>query len=131
MISIIQTSKCFHLNCEIRELSDKNILDVATVAFNNCEVVRWQIKLIRKNVLDKNFYTGFDNSSDDTKSDEIRKVCEEENAAYVKLPKNDLTRSSSHGSSLNWIYRNYFKRGAHDTLAFSTTVYFPLQKPAL
>ncbi|MDD5165096.1 MAG: glycosyltransferase family 2 protein [Candidatus Pacebacteria bacterium] len=119
---------CEHINCTNSQLKDKNILDLATVAFNKPEVIAWQIKLIRKNITDPYFYTVFDNSTDTDKAEEIKRLCAAEKIAYVKLPKNYLTRSASHGSSLNWIYKNYFnKRNAH-YFGFLDHDIFPIKK---
>ncbi len=123
--------KCVRINCTNNELKDKNILDLATVAFNKPEVIAWQIKLIRKNILDPYFYTVFDNSTDVDKAEEIKRLCARESVAYIKLPKNYLTRSASHGSSLNWIYKNYFnKRGAR-YFGFLDHDIFPIKKTGI
>lgn len=123
--------KCDHLNCDTNELKDKKIIDIATVAFNRPEVIDWQIKLLKKNIRDPHFYTVFDNSNDPTKASEIREVCVGNNIAYVKLPKNYLTRSSSHGSSLNWIHRNYFQKRKARYFAFLDHDIFPTRETSL
>jgi hypothetical protein len=123
----IPFDKCLHDNCDIRELNDKNILDIATVAFNNPEVIGWQIRLVRKNLADKKLYTVFDNSSDRRASERIRDLCADERVAYVRLPVNHLTRSSSHGSSFNWIYSNYFKKRMADYFGFLDHDIFPVK----
>ncbi|MEN9913141.1 MAG: hypothetical protein RLY66_549 [Candidatus Parcubacteria bacterium] len=123
--------KCLHINCDTTELKDKNIIDIATVAFNKPEVIQWQIDLIKKNIRDPYFYTVFDNSNDPKKADEIQRVCADEQVAYVKLPKNHLTRSSSHGSSLNWIHRNYFQKRKASYFTFLDHDIFPIKETRL
>ena len=102
--------KCLRFNYSNIELDDKETLDIATVSFNNIEVIDYQIKFISKNIQDKYCYTVFDNSNDSKIANEIYALCKNNNIPYLKLPPNFYTGSLSHGSSLNWIYINYFKK---------------------
>ncbi|MES2314822.1 MAG: glycosyltransferase family 2 protein [Patescibacteria group bacterium] len=127
----IPFNACDHINCDILPLKNKYVIDLATVAFNNKEVIEWQIKLLRKNLTDPYFYTVFDNTPDIKIAAEIKELCAIENVAYVKLPKNPLTRSASHGASLNWIYKNYVsKRGAR-YFGFLDHDIFPIRKTSI
>lgn len=102
--------KVLHINCENKSLFDKNRVDIITVAFNNDEVIRHQIRLLNKYLLDPYCYTVADNSSDPTKQDKITEICKQFDVSYIRLPKNpynEINPSLSHGLALNWIYRNY------------------------
>lgn len=121
-------STCVHSNCDNRELTNKNVIDLITVAFNNAETIGWQAQLIKKNFRDPFTYTVCDNSSDESKSEEIKKLCESEGIAYVRLPKNHLTRSASHGSAVNWIYRNYVLPRKANYFGFLDHDIFPVKE---
>jgi len=131
---------CLHINCNNKELYDKNILDIVTVSFNNEYVISYQIKLLKRNILDPYFYTIIDNSVDSKKQKKILKLCKRFNIGYIRAPINPYTNnfpSASHGSTLNWIYKNYLKpRKAnffgvidHDIFPIrSTRIISPLKK---
>jgi len=99
-----------YVNCDNRPLADRNRIDIVTVAFNNEEVIAHQIRLLDKYLLDSYCYTVADNSSDPAKQDKIMKLCEKHNVPYIKLRKyfySDINPNISHGTALNWIYKNY------------------------
>ena len=91
-------------------VKSSNELEIVTIAFNNDDVIRHQIKLIRKNLLDNYRYTVADNSTDPGKRARIFNICKECDVPYIKLkPYSGLSPSVSHGMALNWIYRNYIR----------------------
>lgn len=103
---------CFHINCDNTELSNKDILDIVTVSLNNETVISYQIKFLKKNLLDPFFYTVIDNSTDPKEEKKILAVCKKFQVGYIKAPRNPFTLvnpSSSHGSTVNWIYEQYIK----------------------
>lgn len=119
-----------HINCENKELSDKNVLDIVAVSFNNEIVIKQQIRLLKSYMSDPYIYTVADNSSDPEKQKIIKQICEEYGAGYIKLPSNPYTKmhpSLSHGSSLNWIYRNYISRRKADYFGFIDHDIFPVK----
>lgn len=102
--------KMLHINCENKSVLDKNRVDIITVAFNNDKVIRQQIRLLNKYILDSYYYTVADNSSDPTKQDEIAQICNQFEVSYIRLPRNpynEISPSLSHGIALNWLYKNY------------------------
>ncbi len=115
--TLITFDKGFHFNCDNKPLTDKRKLDIATIAFNNEQVIAEQVRLLNKNLLDPYCYTVADNSCDPAKQELIMRICEELQVGYIKLPRNFYNRrapSSSHGLALNWVYKNYIRpRQAH------------------
>jgi len=101
---------------------------VGTVAYNNSLVINYQIKLLRRYLLDNHEHIVFDNSSSEKESDEIRSICCENKTTYIKLPLNPLhssAGSNSHAYALNWVYKNYFKRLHYTTFGFIDHDVFP------
>jgi len=127
----IPFERCIHSSCDAEPLKDREILDIAAVAFNNAEVIGWQIQLVRKYLKDPHSYTVFDNSNDDQRSAEIRNICAAERAAYVRLPKNHSTRTASHAVAMNWIYKNYLKRRNAEYFGFLDHDTFPTKDTGL
>jgi len=108
----VKFQNCFHINCDNTELPDKNILDIVTVSLNNEAVIYYQIRFLKKNLLNPFFYTVVDNSTDPKHAKKILEICKKSGVGYVKAPKNPFTfirPSSSHGSTVNWIYKQYIK----------------------
>ncbi|MEI6296920.1 MAG: glycosyltransferase family 2 protein [bacterium] len=123
--------KCFKINYKDEELKNKEVLDIGSIAFNNAEVIEYQIKLIKKNIKDKYSYTIFDNSTDKETSEKIFNLCKEHDIPYLKLPNNPLTRSASHGASMNWIYRNYFSKRKSKYFGFIDHDIFPIRPASI
>lgn len=94
---------------------DGEFIDLAVVAFNNSKVIEYQIRCLNKFFLYPFRYTIFDNSTDEIKSEEIRKVAKKYVAGYVKLPKQEFLQkkfgSYSHGIACNYLYNRYVKNG--------------------
>ena len=82
---------CFHINCDNGEFSNKDILDIVTVSLNNETVISYQIKFLRKNLLDPFFYTVVDNSTNPKEEKKILKTCKKFRVGYIKAPKNPFT----------------------------------------
>ena len=88
----------------------KSNFDIYTVAFNNVEVIDYQIRLLKKYLKDEHFHIIADNSNDKEKSEKIKKLCVKYGVWYIKLPENILFCSLSHGAALNYLYRNYVEK---------------------
>jgi hypothetical protein len=97
------------LNTSNAPLSDDNVLDLITVAFNNDALIEHQIGLLKQNLADPHHYTVIDNSNRAEMRAQIEALCAREGAAYVGLPANpyDGHPGLSHGAALNWAHRHY------------------------
>ena len=86
---------------------DKEFL-IMTIAFNNSEVIKKQIEMLRKHCKSDYQYAVFDNSSDWSMRDAIQDVCKEEGVLYYSLPKLKMrvNPSESHGVAINYAMKN-------------------------
>ena len=85
--------------------------DLVTVAFNNSDFVKYQIKALNKNFIYPFRYTVFDNSTREEIAKEIEEICHQENVGYIRLPKQDSFYSAtSHAIALNYLWRNYYSK---------------------
>lgn len=120
---------CFHINCNNKKLTNNKILDIVTVSFNNEYVISCQIKLLRKYLRDRYFYTIVDNSTNLVKQNKISRLCKNLKIAYIRPPKNPFLKSpsQSHGSTLNWTYKNYLKPRSAKFLGIIDHDVFPIR----
>jgi len=85
---------------------------VVTIAFNDFELIQFQVESIRRFVRDA-VHLIADNSSDESVNQEIEKHCQGEGVPYVRLPRNPwqgLAKASrSHGQAMNWVWRRILK----------------------
>lgn len=110
--------KYYKLPCRkgsMKEQPSEEFCDLATVSFNNSEVVEYQIKTLQKFFSYPFRYTVFDNSTDEQKADEIYRICSLYDIGYIRLPKQDFIPagygSYSHGVACNYLFYNYIKNG--------------------
>jgi hypothetical protein len=97
--------KVFTQNIDWQKIKDK--LLIMTVSYNNANVIRQQIRFVKKNIKDEYVYIIADNSSDKAKRSEIQILCKETNTGYISLPPNPFSTSSdSHAVALNWLFKN-------------------------
>ncbi|MEK7557924.1 MAG: hypothetical protein AAB530_01810 [Patescibacteria group bacterium] len=89
-------------------------------------MIEYQIKIIKKNILDPYIYTVADNSSIPEKQVKILALCQAHGIAYIKLPYNHLRGSLSHGSSMNWVWKNYLKLRQPKYFGFIDHDIFPM-----
>lgn len=90
----------------------KKELAIGVIVFNNPEVIKQQIRLLKKYLKDDFDYYVFDNSNNELASLKIKEICNKQNILYLKLPPNPDYKGivgRSHGYALNWSYYNYFK----------------------
>lgn len=95
--------------------------DLAVVAFNNSEVVDYQIRTLRKFFRYPYRHTVFDNSTSEDKAREIEAVCRRHATGYVRLPRQEFLQanairylgssSHSHGIACNYLFNNYILNG--------------------
>lgn len=107
-----------------------------SIAFNNVDVIKYQIKLINKNLSGDFIYCIVDNSSDLQKSNEIRTLCTQFEIPYILLPRkfniNNLKKyinvpSFSHGLALNWLYNNFILVNKISKFGFFDHDIFPIK----
>jgi hypothetical protein len=103
---------------------------IGTIAFNNSLVINYQIRLLKKYLLDSHVHIIFDNSNNAVESEQIRNICSQNKTAYIRLPMNPLhtsVGSGSHAYALNWVYKNYFKRLRYTAFGFLDHDVFPIK----
>lgn len=95
--------------------------DLAVVAFNNSEVVDYQIRTLRKFFRYPYRYTVFDNSTCEDKAREIEAVCRRHATGYVRLPRQEFMPrgrgSYSHGIACNYLFNRYIQFGGVNSSA--------------
>lgn len=120
---------CYSKNLSLNANINSNNVDLITIAFNNDLVIELQIEYLRRYVQDEFSHIVCDNSSDSEKSENIRKICEENNVAYLRLPKNHLNiigPSYSHAAALNYVYRNVVSKRIPKYFGFIDHDLFPI-----
>lgn len=121
--------RCRSYNLEVAKVAEKESTDVVTVAFNNENIIRHQIRYIKKQLLGHYTYIVADNSTDKAISEKIRLLCQEHGVPYIRLPKNHLRLigpSYSHATALNWIYRHIIKKRQPTYFGFIDHDLFPI-----
>lgn len=122
-------SHCYSQNLSLDENSNSSNVDLITIAFNNDLVIELQIKYLRRYIQDNFTHIVCDNSSDPLKSQHIRKICEDNNVAYLRLPKNHLNiigPSYSHAAALNYTYKNVVQKRKPKYFGFIDHDLFPV-----
>jgi hypothetical protein len=115
-------------NASAKPLNNKAVLDLVTISFNNAEVIKHQIKLLRQNLKDKFHYTVVDNSNHPAAMEQIASVCRVAKVAYIKLPTNPSANPSiSHGYALNWAYWHYIRKRQAKYFGFIDHDIFPIK----
>lgn len=103
---------CFYFNINLsKDGIPKSDLLMLTIAFNNEQVLRYQLEFLRKNLKDTNvLHIIADNSPIVSKQKAIQQLCREYQVGYILLPKSAyLDRRSpsySHGAAATWLYYN-------------------------
>ena len=118
-LELIRDSNYIKKSFDIRSLSDKDILDVVIIGFNNSEVIKVNIDLLKKNLKCNFCISVLDNSNRRKFRKKIKDVAEKEKVNYISLPYNYRKQPSySHGLALNWAYYNYLKKRNANYFAF-------------
>lgn len=105
--------------------------EIYTVAFNNSQVIDYQIQLCKKNIVDDFLHIIVDNSSDPKSADQIRGICIKYWIMYIRLPKNTLFCSQSHALALNYIRKNFIQKRSCKYFWFLDHDIFPVKKTSL
>jgi len=97
---------------------------LVTIAFEDAEVIGWQIPLIRRYVA-CDAHVIADNSVDDIRASEVREAALHAGALYMRLPANKARESRSHGLALNWFWTNAVKPARPQAFGFLDHDLFP------
>ena len=104
-------AKNYYKKFPIEEINlKKSDFDIYTIAFNNVDVIDYQIRLLKKYLKDKHFHIIADNSNKEDISKRIKDLCLKYDVWYIKLPENILFCSHSHWAALNYLYKNYVEK---------------------
>ncbi len=106
---------CYHFNLELegRVIPECPLL-IFTIAFNNVQVLKYQLKFLKENLRDPYVHVIADNSPGKKQQKVIQELCREYQVGYILLPKNAYldkrSASYSHGAAATWLYYNYVCR---------------------
>ena len=129
------STRYYKLRCSKVDMNDKpseDFCDLATVTFNNTEVVEYQIRTLQRFFTFPYRYTVFDKSTEEEKADEIHTICKSHNVGYVRLPKQEFIPkgfgSYSHGIACNYLFYNYIQNGGGKYFGLLDHDIFPVEK---
>lgn len=100
-----------------------------TIAFNRPDMIEYQNLFLRKHFKCPYILTVVDNSTLPKARSTIRSYCVNQNIPYLSLPPNPFRSpqfSNSHGSALNYTYKNYLKHRAASIIGFLDHDIFPV-----
>ncbi|KAK8877894.1 hypothetical protein M9Y10_004657 [Tritrichomonas musculus] len=105
----------------------QNNLLLLTVGYNNIWALDYQIRLIKKFVLDEFIHIILDNSIHQTISEQIRLLCRKYNVSYFRcVTRSKQTPSRHHASALNWALKNVIPKFNFYIFGFLDHDLFPL-----
>lgn len=106
---------------------------LVSIAFNNPDLVEYQLRLLRKNCLDNYLMLICDNSNNNSRSKEIHEVCKRYKASYIKLPVTLYPEhpSQSHGSAINWTHLNIVRKYKPKVFGILDHDIFPVKKVSI
>ena len=125
------------LNYWIWEIADwlkgesVDTIDIVTIAFNNVNLIDYQVKLLKKNIKDAFLFTVFDNSNNEKSSILIKQFCDKHGVPYLKLNNiNDsrITPSQSHALALNCVIQNFIRYRTSKYFVLLDHDIFPIKK---
>jgi hypothetical protein len=107
----------------LQSLTGKRVL--VTIAFDDAEVIAWQIRLVR-HFVPSAVHVIADNSRDRAAAERIASVCRASDTSYLRLPPNPWRQSSrSHGVALNWVWHNLIRSAEPEAFGFLDHDLFP------
>lgn len=112
-----------------RHRADDLLLQLITIAYNNPDLLSYQIQMLRTHLRDGFTHTIADNSSDLECRKAICNICKEHGIAYLALPKNpfnNVNPSLSHGLALNFVFNKFVKRNMMRYFGFLDHDIFPV-----
>lgn len=119
-------------NLNTFNLENINLL-IATISMNNLDVIKYQHLYLNKNMKEEFHYLVADNSNKEDISSEILKYCNSNKILYIKLPINHFLSnpSKSHGSALNWVYKNIIEKLKPKFFGFIDHDIFPYKETSI
>ena len=99
---------------------------LVTVAFADPQLLRWQVRLVRRFVADA-IHIVVDNTPADDVAALNAQIAGDAGVAYLRAPKNPWSdaASRSHGIVLNWTWHNVIRPGAPEAFGFIDHDIFP------
>ena len=131
-LSVYQKATDSHL-FDCRKLTGTPLC-LVTVSFDNLFLIEQHIRLVKKNITDKQYVQIIaDNSTNPANRDKIKQLCIKENIVYVGLPYNFFQKtmykpSYAHGLCLTWIYHNIIGKIAPRIFGFLDHDIFPISE---
>ena len=127
--------RCYKSCLSLESLPEGNKhTDIITVAFNNAQIIPFNVEYVKKYYQDDHTHIIADNSSDSKCADLIRQYCEENKIAYIRLPKNYLnifSGSYNHATALNWVYKYVIRKRKPAYFGFIDHDLFPIKPISL
>jgi len=106
-----------------RSMTGKRVL--TTIAFDDAEVIGWQVRLVRHYVPSA-MHIVADNSREEAAAAQIAEICRALDISYLRLPPNPWEEPSrSHGIALNWVWHNLIRAGQPEAFGFLDHDLFP------
>ena len=106
--------------------------ELAVVAFNNAEVIEYQIRTLATFFVFPYRYTVFDNATPKDRANAIKKVCQRYNICYVRLPSQEFIPqgmgSYSHGIACNYLYHHFLQDSNAKYFGLLDHDIFPIQQ---
>lgn len=133
----LQIKRYMATKAKVRAVSDEggqSFFDLVSIAFNNEIVIGYQIKLLKKYLIDEFSYTVVDNSSNPAKQKVIAQLCIDSGVNYVLPPSNPFlgeVGSGSHGATLNWAYKNFICSRKPKYFGFLDHDVFPVERTSI
>jgi hypothetical protein len=124
-----KSSRNFSQN--ILEKSNDSKIDLITIAFNNVQVIDYQIQLIKKYVKDDYAHIIADNSNNPEIRKDIYNICKKYGVLYVELPSIKLKPSWSHAAALHWSFKNIIQKRDSQYFGFLDHDIFPIKESTI
>ncbi len=125
-------SVVIHERTAAAPLSNPDVLDLVTIAFNTPWVIHEQIGRLKKYLTDPFIYTVVDNSCDERASVTIRQCCRNADVGYIRLRSNPYSQpSENHGLALTWAFSNFVNSRKARYFGFLDHDVFPVKETTL
>jgi glycosyltransferase involved in cell wall biosynthesis len=105
---------------------------IVSIAYNNSDVLKIQHKYLKENLEEDFLYLIADNSNNKLESSLIEEYSHKQKIPYVKLPNNHHKNpSKSHGTALQWAYKNIIEKYHPHYFGFIDHDIFPERKTSI
>lgn len=113
---------------ELGRASEGTDATLIVVAFNEPQLVEWQLAAIQQHFSDSHVLVIADNSTDASAPEKLQLIAKRYGAVYVSLPRTSpKSPSDSHGLALNWVHRNLLPSARSTYVAFLDHDIFPIR----